>query len=163
MFINELAVEIITRGRHGTTFTPDATELFILLLADDIVLLSETVVGLQNQLNNLRSSAETLQLKVNMSKSNIIVFRKGGYLAAKERWIYNGSTLKVVNSYKYLGILFSTRLSFVSACKDLSSRAKNALLCVLKKLRMLNNTSLDLFLKIYDAQIQPVALYGSEI
>ena len=53
IFINELAVEVIRNGRHGATFLPDAFELFLLLLADDIVLLSETIIGLQTQLNSL--------------------------------------------------------------------------------------------------------------
>ena len=61
--------------------------MFILLLANDIVLLSETVIGLQTQLNNLKNAANELQLKVNLDKSNIVVFRKGGYLAARERWM----------------------------------------------------------------------------
>ena len=163
LFINELAIEVINNGRHGARFLLDAFELFILLLADDIVLLAETVVGLQNQLNNLNRAASTLQLNVNMLKSNIVVFRKGGYLGAREKWVYNGVPMPVVNVYKYLGIYFSTRLSFVVACKDLASRAKNALLYVMKKLYTLNNNSLDLFMKIFDSQIQPVAQYGSEI
>ena len=55
LYINELAIEIVRNGRHGVTF--DMYELFVLLLADDIVLCSETVVGLQNQLNTLQRAA----------------------------------------------------------------------------------------------------------
>jgi hypothetical protein len=140
LFINELSVEVINKGRHGATFMLDALELFILLLADDVILMSETVIGLQTQLNNLQHAACELDLKVNMNKSNIIVFRKGGYLGARERWVFSGAVMPVANVYKYLGIYFTTRLSFVSACKDLASRAKNALLCILQKLYMLNVT-----------------------
>ena len=76
--------------------------MFILLLADDVILLSETVIGLQTvillsetviglqtKLNSLQTASSSLQLKVNMSKSNIVVFRKGGYLGARERWTYD--------------------------------------------------------------------------
>eukprot|EP00745_Piridium_sociabile_P027160 TRINITY_DN43758_c0_g1_i1.p1 TRINITY_DN43758_c0_g1~~TRINITY_DN43758_c0_g1_i1.p1 ORF type:complete len:378 (+),score=6.98 TRINITY_DN43758_c0_g1_i1:45-1136(+) len=98
-----------------------------------------------------------------MNKTNIVVFRKGGYLAARERWTYNGAALSVVNAYKYLGIFFSTRLSFQMACKDLASRAKNALLCILQKMSKLKNNSLSLYLKLFDAQIQPIAQYGAEL
>ena len=41
--------------------------------------------------------------------SNIVVFRKGGYLAANERVFYNDCRMKVVNLYKYPGICFSTK------------------------------------------------------
>ena len=83
----------------------------ILLFADDMILLSETVIGLQTQLNSQFSAASRLQLKVNMNKSNTVVFRKGGYLGARERWIYDGCMMREVNSYKYFGIFVSTWLS----------------------------------------------------
>ena len=57
LFINVFALEIIETGRHGATLTPDVVELFILSMADDIVLLSETPVGLQTQLNSLQPQA----------------------------------------------------------------------------------------------------------
>ena len=53
LFINELALQAIDKGRHSACFMIDAFELFILLLADDDILMSETVVGLQTQLNSL--------------------------------------------------------------------------------------------------------------
>ena len=76
LFINELALEVIQNGRHGASFINDYFELFILLLADDAVLLSETVIGLQTQLNSLQRASSSLQLKVNMSKSNIVVLER---------------------------------------------------------------------------------------
>ena len=163
LLINELALEVINNGRHGVIFPLDAFELFILLLADDVILLSETIVGLQNQLNNLHRAASSLHLKVNMKKSNIIVFRKGGYLKSRETWMYDTISMPVVNAYKYLGIFFTTRLSFVSACKDLASRGKRSLLCIMKSLSSINNASLKLFTKIFDSHVQPVVQYGSEI
>ena len=45
--INDLALEIIIAGRHDASFRSSLVELFVLLFADDILLLSETVVGLQ--------------------------------------------------------------------------------------------------------------------
>ena len=44
LFINELALAVIYKGRHGVGFMFDTFELFILLLADDVILMSETVV-----------------------------------------------------------------------------------------------------------------------
>ena len=163
LFINELALDIINKGRHGASFSFDAYELFILLLADDVILISETVVGLQTQLNNLHNSACHLRLKVNLNKSNVVVFRKGGYLSVRERWMYDSVTMPVVNAYKYLGIIFSTRLSFAASCRDVASRAKLALINVMKSLFVINNNSLSIFLKIFDSQIQPILQYGAEL
>ena len=59
-----------------------------------------------------------------MSKSNIVIFRKGGYLGARERWTYDSVVLSVVNASMYLGVLFSAKLSFTASCYDLTSKAK---------------------------------------
>ena len=125
--------------------------------------MSETIIGLQTQLNSLGRAATMLQLKVNMNKSNIVVFRKGGYLSVRERWLYDGALMPVVNVYKYLGIFFSTGLSFVGACKDLVGRAKRALICIMKRLYLLNNNSFNLFIKLFDTQVQLIVQYGSEL
>lgn len=128
-------------------------DLFILLLPDDVVLLSETVTGLQIQLHNLQYAANALKLKVNMNKSNMMVFRKGGHLGVRERWTYDCVMMPVVNVYIYLGIL-STRLSVVTYCRDLASCAKNALLCIMKKLPSFKNISLKLFINIFESYLQ---------
>ena len=59
-------------------------ELFILLFTDDIILLSDTIVGLQNQLNVLCKHATALELQVNLDKSNIVIFINGGFIAGRE-------------------------------------------------------------------------------
>ena len=68
----------------------DAFELFILMLADDVIWMSETVLRLQTQLNCLLHAASEIELTVSTNKSNILIFRKGGYLGAREQWRYDG-------------------------------------------------------------------------
>ena len=36
-------------------------------------------------------------------------------------------------------------------------------MCVLQKLSLLNNHSLELLMKLFDAQIQPIIQYGAEL
>ena len=83
-FINELAIEVSKTGKHGIQLIPGTTEVFLLLFADDVILLSNTIVGLQNQLDSLKREADRLYLTVNLEKTNIMVFRMGGHLAARE-------------------------------------------------------------------------------
>ena len=161
LFINELALEITENGMHGVTF--DLIELFILLFADDIVLMSTTVVGLQRQLNNLFIATNRLELKVNMDKTKIIVFRKGGYLSRHEKWRFGNERVVVTNMYKYLGIYFSTGLSFNSACDDIAKRAKKAVLIIFQVLYKLNTCSFDVFCKLFDSQVNAILQYGAEI
>ena len=42
LFINQLALDIIKGGKHGAILTSTLVEIFILLFADGILLLSET-------------------------------------------------------------------------------------------------------------------------
>jgi hypothetical protein len=163
LFINELAIEIIQNGKHGISLNFELVELFILLFADDIVLLSQTITGLQTQLNNLYSSAVRLELKVNLEKTAIVVFRKGGYLAKKEKWFYGRERISVVGAYKYLGIYFTTKISFTHACQDLVCKAKRAVLSILRSMYKFQNDSVEVFFRLFDKQVEPIVQYGSEI
>ena len=42
-------------------------------------------------------AAERLCLTMNLDESKVIVFRKGGFLTAKEKWFLGGAVLEVVN------------------------------------------------------------------
>ena len=65
--------------------------------------------------------------------------------------------------YKYLGVFFSTRLSFNYALEDLASRAKKATILILKTLWSLDEHSPSIFFKLFDCQVQPILSYGSEV
>jgi hypothetical protein len=163
LLINDLANDILSKARHGVPFGPTEIELVLLLFADDLTLLASTVIGLQNQLNVLRESASRLGLTINLDKSKIMVFRKGGYLAAKERWFLGESLLEVVSLYKFLGLTFSTGNSFSTAMEDAAGRAKKSVYEILRALRKVNCNSPDVFFKLFDAQVVPILLYGAEI
>lgn len=163
LLINELANELILNGKHGICLSSGDAELFLLLFADDLTLLSSTVVGLQHQLNILQKETDRLHLTVNLEKSKIIVFRKGGFLRATEKWFLGGRKLEIVNSYKYLGLTFSTRHSFTVAMDEAKLRGKkvtNDILCTLKKIGC---NSPVVFFKLFDSQVVPLLLYASEI
>ena len=53
LFIKEVAEELRSDGQHGIKLTTLIEEIFSLLFADDVVLVSHTVLGLQSQLNVL--------------------------------------------------------------------------------------------------------------
>ena len=56
-------------GRRVACLMVDAFGVFIVLLADDVILMPETVVGLQTRLNSLQHAVSELKLKVNMNKN----------------------------------------------------------------------------------------------
>ena len=72
LFINELAKDIVQRGRHGIQRIPDLTEIVLLMFADDVILMSNSVGGLQNQWNIPHETAVGLGLVVNLDKSTLL-------------------------------------------------------------------------------------------
>ena len=131
-FINSLLEEISANSKHGVQFVPNTRDISALLFADDMALLSDTAIGLQNQLNFLLSAANRLGLIVDTDKTKIVVYRLGGHLARHERWCLGEKQVEVVREFKYLGNILSTKLSASETQKDLVSRAKGALLILTK-------------------------------
>ena len=73
-FINKLAAELFKTGKHGIQLIPGAIEIFLLLFADDVILSSNVIVGLQNQLDSLKREADRLYFMVNLENTNVMFF-----------------------------------------------------------------------------------------
>ena len=163
IFINEIADYMLNAGRHGIQFLPGLVELYILLFADDLALLSYTPVGLRNQLECLSTCCKRLKLEVNVEKSKAMVFRKGGFLGVNESWYFEGKLLEVVNSYRYLGYSFTTMLSVTIGTQSLAVKGKEAAYGVLRMLRQYQDLNKKTFFKIFDSKITSILLYASEV
>ena len=104
MFINDLEEELILKNIEGLDF--DYFKLFLLMYADDIVLFSETADGLQNGLNCMNQYCQKWKGTVNIQKTKVMVFRKGGTLRRNTRFYYGEHEIEIVNKFAYLGIVF---------------------------------------------------------
>ena len=82
LLISEVADFVPRSGKHGIQLLPGHDEIFSLLFADDIVLVSST--GLQNQIHSLEKASKSSGLTVNLGKTNLMFFRKGGHTSAGE-------------------------------------------------------------------------------
>ena len=97
----------------GIYIDPEAPNIMILLFADDIALRSDTVGRLKKwsmSLEHIRKSGRWNW--ANLSKSKILVFRRGEKLRADENFFYLGKEIKIVSEYKYLRVIFSTKLNW---------------------------------------------------
>ena len=163
LFMTEISIEINKRGLDGITFINNFDTIFHLLFADDIILVSDSVIGLQNQINVLESQSIRLGLSINENKTEIVIFRKGGYIAKNEKWYYGNKCLKIVNAYRYLGIDFTTKLSFNNATRPFVSKAKQICFELSKSLYNIDCYSIDVFSKLFDAKVLPVLTYACEL
>ena len=86
LLISEVAEYVRKNGKHGIQLLQSLEEILLLLFADDIVLVSSTPSGLQNQINNLEKASNSLGLTVNLDKTKVMIFRKGGHIGAGEKF-----------------------------------------------------------------------------
>lgn len=91
-------------------------KFFLMLSADDTVLLAETKEDLQRQLNYFLDYCKLWKLNVNASKTKIVIFSKGRDL--QNIYFYIDETeLEIVKDFKYLGVVFSRSGSFLNTKK----------------------------------------------
>jgi len=81
-------------------------QLHMLAYADDMVVLSESAHGLKKKIEALEVYFENLSLQVNIGKTKILVFRKGGKVSKKVHFDYKGKEIEIVKQYTYLGVIF---------------------------------------------------------
>ena len=96
LYLNELEQELITRGADGVD--TGLLKPFIILYADDIIIFSESASGLQNGLKILHDYCQKWKLTVNVDKSKVMVFRKGGRLAQNLVFMYGDINLEIVKN-----------------------------------------------------------------
>ena len=130
------------------------------MFADDLILISDSAVGLQNCLSKLDAYCKKWRLTVNTEKTKILIFNKGGKKIKKYKFFINGNDLDIVQSYCYLGITFSASGTFKLAIENLHDKAKKALF-KLKQHNLRDNVQVGI--KLFNALISPILRYGSEV
>ena len=77
------------------------------MYADDMILFSESVDGLQNMLDILLIYTKKWGLTVNIAKTEIVVFRNNGLVRDDEKWFYDDNVIEIVDEFCYLGVLLN--------------------------------------------------------
>ncbi len=161
MYVNDLENEFCSKGFDGIDI--GFMKIFILLYADDIVIFSESAAGLQSGLDILFTYCERWKLKVNTTKTKIMIFRKGGRIPANLHFHYNNLELEIVSTFSYLGIVFSPGGSFSKAQTTLSGQAQKAIFKLNKYLYKFTNLSPKHILDLFDKLVVPILNYGGEV
>ena len=163
IFIEKLVDKLIESGIRGLQFFPEIIEILLLLFADDVILLSDTIIGLQRQLSILGYFCDDYHIDVNTGKTKVLVFRNGGNLARREKWTYKNTNLEVVNGFHYVGLLFTTQMSLNRMVADLALKGKKAIVSILSSLNTYGTLSKTVFFKLFDVKIAPILFYGAEL
>jgi predicted glutamine amidotransferase len=152
---------------NATHFVLDTEEiavylrLYLLLYADDTVILAESKEELQAALNSMYLYCKTWDLEINASKTKIVIFNKRK-ITEKSVFTLNNEILNVVDDFTYLGIIFMHNGSFSKNRIKLLDQGRKVMYSMLKKCRSLG-LPIDLQLKMFDTMVAPILLYGCEI
>jgi len=157
-YLNDLADYIEIGG-----FYIDGVWIRILLYADDIVFLAEDERVLQLMIDKLANYCKLWDLKVNLSKSKIVVFRKKGKLKKAYEWFYNNQKIEIVNGYKYLGVYFKSGGSFVDHLTNQLRAAKIGLNTIYRSVFSMRTSTLSPFFKVFDAVSRSIMCYAAQV
>ena len=130
-----------------------------LMYADDIVLISSSRAGLQQQLDTLHKYCSQWHLDVNTTKTKCLVISGK---TQNIQFTYGDNTIDQVTSFPYLGIVINTKGDFKDNAHRLSNKSLRALYKLNKSLSKTNIKAKEI-LHIYDHTVKPILLYGSEV
>ena len=161
LFINDL-VGIINKNSNSNINLNTSNKINALLYADDLVLISESKEGLQRQIDTLQEYCQKWKLKINTDKTKTMVFNRGNKIINANFKVDN-SPIENVKRFKYLGFTLSAKnCQFQPTIDDLGIKATRALFAIRKKMK-LSKLPAKLAIKIFNSQIVPILLYGSEV
>ena len=162
LYINDLVDEI--KSLKCGVDIDEEDNIDILLYADDIALIAKSESDLQKMLDKLSVWCNKWKLKVNPNKSQVVHFRKGPSVARTMfTFVCGDDNLNVVDSYRYLGLIFTEFLDFTVMSKAVAQSATRALGLVIAKCKAHGGVPHSVFTQLYDALVQPIIDYGASV
>ena len=135
--------------------------LYTLLYADDTIILAESPAQLQCALDSVKNYCSANSLKINLTKTKVIIFARGKVRNLPE-FFYGDEKVEIVDDYIYLGVTFNYNGSFAKAIEKQISQARKAMFSMLTKARRLQ-LPVDLQIELFEKTVVPVLLYGCEV
>ena len=93
-----------------------------------IYLPKEIISGLQRCLDSLQNYCGDWRLAVNLTKTKVIIFSKKAIEKYSHYFYYEPNSVEIVDSYKYVGIIFHFSGKFKASVSNLADKARKAFL-----------------------------------
>ena len=136
-------------------------KLYVLLYADDTIIMAESDQELQLALSGLNDYCKKWSLQINVSKTKIVIFSRGK-VRKYPKFTIGNEEVQVCDDYVYLGVTFNFNGSFRKAISKQISQARKAMFSLLEKAKILR-LPVDIVCDLFDKCVVPVLLYGSEV
>ena len=137
--------------------------LACLLFADDIVLFSEFAENLQAQTELFYKYCEIWNIIISIARTKIVIYNKI-YAQHSFSFTLGENALEIVVKYKYLGLWCSNNKNiFVKKHSYLAEQAGKAIFTIRNYSHSLGHLTPKLSLRVFEAQIEPILMYGGEV
>ena len=140
----------------------------LILYADDIlyfhpVISSSCMISIQNDLNLISDwiSSHFLSINTNKSKYMIITRKSSQFVSSLPTVTLNSSPIQLVSSFKYLGVIISSNLSWSLHIQSVSSKVRKLTGMIYRN--FYKHSSPQILLKLYNALILPHFNYCSSV
>jgi hypothetical protein len=157
-FVNDILENI--NENIDDIFTINEKKLFMFLFADDAILFAHSPQALQHLLDDLNHYCAIWGLKVNTSKTKIMIFEKGRHTS--HNFLFNGIPLEIVKNIKYLGIYFFKNGHIHRSQQKIAQQAAyplHDLFIVFNQLDLDTNEKV----KLFDSLVGSILNYGAAI
>ena len=158
LFINDLEMALL----HNNCDPIDINEvnIFLLMYADDTILMAENPEKLQEMLDALKEWTDEYGLTVNVGKTKIVIFRPS-WQRPNVQFFYNDEAVDIVDSFSYLGLLLYYNGKFNTTQKHIADQAKKSVFLLLKEIHK-HNFNIETLISLFDTYVGPILNYCSE-
>ncbi len=153
LYINDLITDV---KALNLCINVDDIIISILAFADDIVILAKNEKDLQDNLNYVENWCNKWRLKVNADKTNVMHFRGKCTNCTKFNYKFDHNKLKIVDQYKYCGIILQQNRDYNVTTSVLAGAAGRVLWAVISKCKSFRNAGYNAFSKMYESHVVPV-------
>ena len=163
LYLNQFVEMCNEAGCEGVYIDEYFPNMFLLMYADDMIQCSDMIGRLQKQIDILSKYCNISGMKVNLNKTKVMVFRRGGIVKQNEVIYYNNELVEIVTYYKYLGLIVSSRLNWTKATQTLAAQSEKSIIVLKRFVYKCRGVSVDIWFKLFDSLITPIITYGAEI
>ena len=160
LYVNDLIDELNASNNGVRCGDMSVAALFY---ADDVVVLSETAKGLQNQLDIVSQWCSKWRMEINQSKTKILHFRPKSVNLTSYSFQCGTYDISVSSKYKYLGLVFNDYMDESVMVDDVAKCAARALGAMITKYNRIGGNMYETFTKFYECYVNPVMLYGASL
>ena len=160
LFLSDLETFMRENGIRGVQMN-HLKEVLLLGYADDLAFFADSPVQMRKILLVLQKYCKLNLLTVNVRKTKIMVFHKGGFNVNEYKFFYENETLEVVKSYKFLGVEFFHSGNHEFTSNQIISKTLSASGIVLSLINRMKIDSWPICKKLFDSLISSVLLYAA--